>query len=35
MAFFKPYSTLFIGIALGIFVVPKVTARLGVSVPGA
>jgi hypothetical protein len=34
MGFLKPYSTLLVGIALGVFVVPKVTSRLGVSLPG-
>jgi hypothetical protein len=33
--FFRPFSTLAVGIALGMFVVPKVTSRLGVAVPGA
>jgi hypothetical protein len=35
MRIFRPYSTLAVGIALGIFVVPIVTRKLGVSVPGA
>jgi len=35
MRFFKPFSTLLVGIALGVYVVPKVTSRLGVPVPGA
>jgi hypothetical protein len=35
MAFFRPYSTLLIGVAIGVFVVPRVSAKLGVSVPGA
>jgi hypothetical protein len=35
MSFFRPYSTLLIGIALGVYVVPKVVGRLGVSLPGA
>jgi hypothetical protein len=35
MTFFKPYRTLAVGIALGLFVVPMVTRKLGVSVPGA
>jgi hypothetical protein len=35
MTFLKPYRTLAVGIALGIFVVPIVTRKLGVSVPGA
>jgi hypothetical protein len=34
MRMLKPYSTLAIGIALGLFVVPAVTRKLGVSVPG-
>jgi hypothetical protein len=34
MTFLKPYRTLAVGIALGIFVVPIVTRKLGVSVPG-
>lgn len=35
MSFLRPYSTLAIGIALGVLVVPKVLAKLNVSVPGA
>jgi len=35
MSFLKPYRTLAVGIALGLFVVPMVTRKLGVSVPGA
>lgn len=34
MALLKPYRTLAIGIALGLFVVPLATRKLGVSVPG-
>lgn len=34
MKFLKPYRTLAVGIALGIFVVPAVTSRLGVTIPG-
>jgi hypothetical protein len=30
----KPYSTLLVGIALGIFIVPKLAAKAGVSIPG-
>lgn len=35
MKYFKPYTTLGVGIVLGIFVVPVVTRKLGVSIPGA
>lgn len=35
MSFLKPYRTLAIGIALGLFVVPAVTRKVGVSIPGA
>lgn len=35
MSFLRPYRTLAVGIALGLFVVPMVTRKLGVSVPGA
>lgn len=35
MGFLKPYSTLLVGIALGVFVVPKVASRVGVAIPGA
>jgi hypothetical protein len=31
----KPYSTLLVGIALGIFVVPRVLSKAGISLPGA
>lgn len=35
MSMLKPYSTLLVGIALGIFVVPRVLSKVGVSIPGA
>lgn len=35
MNMLRPYSTLLIGIALGVIVVPKVLSKLNVSVPGA
>lgn len=35
MQFFRPFSTLAVGILLGVYVVPKVVARTGVSLPGA
>lgn len=35
MSLFTPYKTLFIGIALGLFVVPMVARKAGVSIPGA
>jgi len=34
MSLFRPYTTLAVGIALGLFVVPAITRKLGVSVPG-
>lgn len=34
MSALRPYSTLAIGIALGIFVVPKVLRKINVNVPG-
>jgi hypothetical protein len=34
MGLFRPYTTLLVGVALGLFVVPKVAAKVGVSVPG-
>ncbi len=35
MSILKPYSTLLVGIALGLFVVPKLASKAGVSIPGA
>lgn len=35
MSLLRPYKTLAIGVVLGMFVVPIVTRKLGVSVPGA
>lgn len=35
MSVLKPYSTLLVGIALGIFVVPRVLSKAGISLPGA
>lgn len=35
MSILKPYTTLAVGIALGLFVVPKVLGKLNVSLPGA
>lgn len=29
MRYFKPFSTLAVGVALGVFVVPKVLSRVG------
>lgn len=34
MSVFKPYTTLAVGIALGIFVVPKLLAKANISLPG-
>lgn len=34
MSVFKPYTTLAVGIALGVFVVPKVLAKANVNLPG-
>lgn len=34
MGMLRPYSTLGIGIALGLFVVPKVLRKVNVNVPG-
>lgn len=35
MSIFKPYTTLAVGIALGLWVVPKLLGKAGVSLPGA
>lgn len=35
MRYFRPYSTLILGIALGVFVLPRVLSKTGVSLPGA
>lgn len=35
MKFLKPWSTLIVGIVIGVVVVPKVTAKTGISIPGA
>ncbi len=33
MSFFKPFSTLAVGIALGLWVVPKVASKTGIRLP--
>lgn len=35
MKYLRPYSTLLIGVALGMWVLPKVLSKTGVSLPGA
>jgi hypothetical protein len=34
MSLFRPYTTLAIGIALGVFVAPKVLRKVNVTLPG-
>jgi hypothetical protein len=35
MGFFKPFSTLAVGIVLGLYVVPKVARAVNIPLPGA
>lgn len=35
MKYLRPYSTLLLGVALGMWVLPKVLSKTGVSLPGA
>jgi len=34
MSVFKPFSTLLVGVALGVWVVPKITRAANINLPG-